>query len=437
MPSVGALHDIVHGLLATQRRADDTYGEPLQTALVVAALVAHPEEYHDDARTAARALTRLWRDASPALSGRDVAAVSVVARCASDLGAADAELEGLARSRSHDLLDRGLTLAPFHLALLAHSWRALSSSGEWPWAELRRRATGHRASGVDAGLLAYARALSAVHDDPALLVDDLLAATTVAASLSERCVLLWLLDRGLVTARGAVEGDDRGLRYLIERRGVVEGRLAAEIDRDTFDEPPLDDEFDPDGRDRLLGLQRLGPFEAALLDWALVERASSGSNLSLKEAEAFFGERLATERRRTYDVDVRRVRQLTAAVAALGAALGGCATLALRLEGYREGVSVAWGVMILVVGLLAAAWARSRGPDRAPSEEIWAFLATLWLVAAYLLYDQMKADPATDNPLEYALGLIIPAAALALAVAAVRRTRTTTSARPSRDDRAP
>ena len=437
MPSVGALHDIVHGLLATQRRADDTYGEPLQTALVVAALVAHPEEYHDDARTAARALVRLWRDASPALSGRDVAAVCVVARCASDLGAADAELEGLARSRSHDLLDRGLALAPFHLALLAHSWRALSSSGEWPWAELRRRATGHRAAGVDAGLLAYARALRAAHDDPALLVDDLLAATTVTASLSERCVLLWLLDRGLVTARGAVEGDDRGLRYLIERRGVVEGRLAAEIDRDTFDEPSVDDEFDPDGRDRLLGLQRLGPFEAALLDWALVERASSGSNLSLKEAEAFFGARLAAERRRTYDVDVRRVRQLTAAVAALGPALGACLALALRLEGYRTGVSVAWGVMVLVIGLLAAAWVRSRGPDRAPSEEIWAFLATLWLVAAYLLYDQMKADPSTDNPLEYALSLIIPAAALALAVAAVRRTRTTTSARPSGDDRAP
>ena len=437
MPSVGALHDIVHGLLATQRRADDTYGEPLQTALVVAALVAHPEEYHDDARTAARALIRLWRDASPALSGRDVAALCVLARCASDLGAADAELEGLARSRSHDLLDRGLALAPFHLALLAHSWRALSSSGEWPWAELRRRATGHRAAGVDAGLLAYARALSAAHDDPALLVDDLLAATTVTASLSERCVLLWLLDRGLVTARGAVEGDDRGLRYLIERRGVVEGRLAAEIDRDTFDEPSVDDEFDPDGRDRLLGLQRLGPFEAALLDWALVERASSGSNLSLKEAEAFFGARLAAERRRTYDVDVRRVRQLTAAVAALGPALGACLALALRLEGYRTGVSVAWGVMVLVIGLLAAAWVRSRGPDRAPSEEIWAFLATLWLVAAYLLYDQMKADPSTDNPLEYALSLIIPAAALALAVAAVRRTRTTTSARPSGDDRAP
>ena len=437
MPSVGSLHDIVHGLLATQRRADDTYGEPLQTALVVAALVAHPEEYHDDARTAARALIRLWRDASPALSGRDVAAVCVLARCASDLGAADAELEGLARSRSHDLLDRGLALAPFHLALLAHSWRALSSSGEWPWAELRRRATGHRAAGVDAGLLAYARALSAAHDDPALLVDDLLAATTVTASLSERCVLLWLLDRGLVTARGAVEGDDRGLRYLIERRGVVEGRLAAEIDRDTFDEPSVDDEFDPDGRDRLLGLQRLGPFEAALLDWALVERASSGSNLSLKEAEAFFGARLAAERRRTYDVDVRRVRQLTAAVAALGPALGACLALALRLEGYRTGVSVAWGVMVLVIGLLAAAWVRSRGPDRAPSEEIWAFLATLWLVAAYLLYDQMKADASTDNPLEYALSLIIPAAALALAVAAVRRTRTTTSARPSVDDRAP
>ena len=437
MPSVGALHDIVHGLLATQRRADDTYGEPLQTALVVAALVAHPEEYHDDARTAARALIRLWRDASPALSGRDVAAGCVRARCASDLGAADAELEGLARSRSHDLLDRGLALAPFHLALLAHSWRALSSSGEWPWAELRRRATGHRAAGVDAGLLAYARALSAAHDDPALLVDDLLAATTVTASLSERCVLLWLLDRGLVTARGAVEGDDRGLRYLIERRGVVEGRLAAEIDRDTFDEPSVDDEFDPDGRDRLLGLQRLGPFEAALLDWALVERASSGSNLSLKEAEAFFGARLAAERRRTYDVDVRRVRPLTAAGAALGPARGAGRARAQRRAGGRTGVSVAWGVMVLVIGLLAAAWVRSRGPDRAPSEEIWAFLATLWLVAAYLLYDQMKADPSTDNPLEYALSLIIPAAALALAVAAVRRTRTTTSARPSGDDRAP
>jgi hypothetical protein len=437
MPSVAALHDTVHGLLATQRRADDTYGEPLQTALVVAALTAHPEEYHDDARTAARALIRLWRDATPALSGRDVAAACVVARCASDLGTADAAIEGLARSRSHDLLDRGLALAPFHLALLAHSWRALASAGEWPWAELHRRATGHRVAGVDAGLLAYARALSAEHDDAVLLLEDLLAATTVAGSLSERCVLLWLLDRGLVAARGTVGGDDRGLRYLIERRGVVEGRLAAEIDRDTFEEPPVDEEFDADGRDRLLGLQRLGPFEAALLDWALVERAASGSNLSLTEAEAFFGDRLAAERRRTYDVDVRRVRQLTGAVAALGLALGGCATLALQLDGYRAGVSVAWGVMILVVGLLSAAWVRSRGPDRAPSEEVWAFLVTLSLVAGYLLYDQTKADPATDNPVEYALGLLIPAAALALAVAAVRRTRTTTSARPSGDDRAP
>jgi len=438
MSSAGTLHAIVHGVVALERLADDTYGEPLQTALAVAALSAHTEEYHGQARTAIAAMGRRWADAPPGLSGRDIAAVSLIARCASDLGVRRRDVERLAGRLSTDLLQRGLTLAPLHVALVAYSWHGLPAADPgWPWSDLRLRLADDPLRGIDAGLVGYARALSAEHVEPAPLVQALLTAVAGDADLSERCVLLWLLDRALVTVRGTIGAGDRGLRFLLERRGVLEGRLAAEIDRETFDAAPLDDEFDPEGRDRLLGLERLGTFEAALLDWALVERAQAGSSLSLSEAEALFGKRLADAQRRTRALDLRRVRQLAGLVVLLSLSLGAGAALAVRLAEYRVGVALGWGLTLFVLGLLAAAWMRSRGPDTAPSAEVWAVNLTLLLVVGYLLYDQTRATPRTDNPLEYALGLLIPAVAVAAAVGAVRRTRTTTSARPSRDDRAP
>jgi hypothetical protein len=437
MSSAGTLHATVHGVVALQRRADDTYGEPLQTALAVAALTAHADDYHGEARTAIAAMTRRWNDRRPGVSGRDVAAVSLLARCASDLGVREPGAEHLAQGLSTELLQRAMRLAPLHLALVAHSWHGLTAAEPWPWPALRTRLADAPSAGVDAGLVGYARALSSDRLDAGLLIQDLLTAVAGEADLSERCVLLWLLDQGLLAVRGEIGADDRGLRYLVERRGVLEGRLAAEIDRENFDEPPLETEFDPEGRDGLLGLQRLGAFEAAILDWSLVERAEAGSSLSLSEAEALFGTRLAAAEGKARELDLRRVRQLAGTVVLLGLSVGSSAVLALRLADYRVGVSLGWGVTVFVLGLLAGAWMRSRGPDSAPSAEVWAVIATLLLVACYLLYDQARATPQTGNPLEYALGLLIPAVAVAVGVGAVRRTRRTTSARSSRDDRAP
>ncbi len=436
MSSAATLHALVHGVVSVERLVDDTYGEPLQTALAVASLTAHVDDYHEDARETIAAMARRWSDAPPGPSGRDLAAVSLIARCAADLGVPDPAVERLACRLADDLLADALTLAPLHMALVAYGWRGVPGTA-WPWAQLRARLAAQRPRGLDAGLVGYAHALSAERVDAEQLVQDLLRALAARSDLSQRCVLLWLLDRGVATVREAVGADDRGLRYLIERRGVLEARLAAEIDRENFDDRQLDVEFDPDAYDERAARHRLGVFEAALLDWVLVDRAEPGSSLSLAEAEEMFGKQVTAERELRRAVELLRAREVAAVAVLLSLSLGATAALAVRLAGYRVGVAVGWGATLFVCGALVAAWIRSRGPDRAPSAEVWATLATLLLVAGYLLYDQTRAAPRTDNPLEYALSLIIPALAVAAGVTAVRRTRAHTSARPSRDDRAP
>ncbi len=417
-PATATLHPVVHQVVLRERRADDSWGSPLDTALAASALAAHAEEYHDEARAAVRRVRRSLDDGELTLSGRDTCALALCARAAYDLDHRDRALEDAATERLGELLEQQLTLAALHAAFIAWALGALCEDrARGPWPALREYSEAIPARGTDEALVALARAFSSDRLNEGQLVQRLIAASSRPTGLTEMCVLTWALDRALAEAVRSLPRTDNALQFLLSRRTDLLERLGNDVGLATFD-PPTFEEFDPEAeQDPLMGFEHLSLFEATMLDWVLAPRATTEAIVTLSEAEHLFGERARTAEEQLTTARATGWRHVAAA-ALVGAALaGGLAAAVADASGtYTAERLVAIGGLTALIAVLPVLYLRAQAKDGKPTAATWTFVIAVVLTGLFIYADQTRENPTLDDQsASFAAQIIITVVATAIA----------------------
>ena len=242
----------------------------LETGLAAAAGASHPPGSREMGEKALEALLDWRRRFAVRAIGEDAAALALGAWAARQLHGGNAGLAtDAAEIAARTASARSNVVAPLHLALCAWGLRGtIGVSDAAPWPQIRERLRSSKAVGLDAPLVALARALSTAEMDAAQLARDLTAIPSV--TLPEACVLLWILWTGTALLDDLMPDDDHELETVRRRRTEVYNRVAAEVGEHPF--APLEyDDFDPFADDEPDEGDRpsLDRFEALMLDLTL------------------------------------------------------------------------------------------------------------------------------------------------------------------------
>jgi hypothetical protein len=311
------LHVLVHSGARTARDADDWWGDPLTTALAAVSLGRHPPTMRSDAESALDRLQRWRSDGLVRPTTADATALALAARAGADLQRSDPDLAMAAADAWVALLARDrLDIPDLHLSLAAWALDGLlpDRAGE-PWVALRQKLrNGREPRGVDEPLRHLTRALAAERFDGSTLVQDMLRTVAVSPSISDACVLLWLLTAAIDRLRVVLPETDNALLVLVERRAGLVERLVDSVDNQTLVAPDF-----ATGDVRVPGAY-LSPDEALLVDAAVASREEAAPWVTYEEARSLFGRDADAALKEATDVRSRGLRVAAALIAVLAAA---------------------------------------------------------------------------------------------------------------------
>jgi hypothetical protein len=373
------LHLVVHRVATAGRDVDDWWGSPFETAVAAVALARHSPAYRDDAGRAVARLKRWVSDEQPRPISADVAALALTARAAADLQQSDATLVSRAAGALDDLVQRDRTLVP-ELHVVLASWaldKLVRDRDQTPWPSVQRWFDSAPLSGVDEPLRRFGQALAAKGFDAGLLVQALLGDVAVAPSLSDNCILLWLLRMAIERASESLPATDNALQVLVRRRAALVERLAGEITEQTFTEPAIP-EFGGDDAADLRVIAYLSGLEALLVDLALASANEATPLLSFEEAEQLFGAK-AAQLELQVRTDRGRALLLLSLLVGIVALLAGALTWAVLHDVARSAVAVNVAIAVASLGVIVAArlWHEMDRSARAESLLVFAVLLTL------------------------------------------------------------
>jgi len=411
-----SLHLLAHRAQRGARTEADWWDNPLDTALAATSAARHPPAYRQDGEAAVRRLQRWNRSGGPRRVSADVAAISLAAAAAADLGLRDRELPEAAITAASELLPRTQAPVPMlHLGLIAWGLAGFSPNRDSePWLALRARLSGlSPGRGVDGAIGALAIALTNDSFPAADLVRNLITSSPSSPSLEDGSVLLWVFTVAIERSASSLGENDAGFLALTDRRADLAQRLAQELDADSF-EPPEVPDFDPEAQADFQVPVFLSPTEALLLDISLASQEQEPAWLRFEEAASIFGSR---ERRAVRHLALRS----TGLLSILAVASGGLVGVIAHSEGASDAVAVLSGFLVAAIVLSGASitWYRfSRSPV---ARSCVAFLLTLTLCSALDLANSALAKPLFTDAAGLIASLLIAAAVVVIVAATSSR----------------
>jgi hypothetical protein len=409
------LHRLTHRAANRSRSVEDWWENSLGTALAAVARARHSSGSRDEAERALDRLRRWWRDETPRRISRDVTALALGARAASDLQQSDPQLLADAADAVDDLARREPTAVPMlHLALCAWALDALiPDRSEKPWSALRERFALRAVGGVDEPLRLYAAGVAAEHFDPNALVQNLYSSIGTSPSASDACVLIWLMTVAVERLSQSLDAKDNALQLLVQRRAAIAARLIGDIDDETFLQPELE-EFGEPIPDNLPAISFLSSFEALLVDLALASPEEAEAWLTFPEAEALFAAEATTARRELERIANVYSRWLALLVGLLSLVAGALAWRGLTDLDWKPGVVASMAVLVAALGLAAAALLANRAelPEKL-AESLGIGLVTIAGLAALEALNEHRTKPFISDNVGLIAGVLITAAAVA------------------------
>lgn len=416
--SADSLHLLAHQAQRRARTDEDWWDNPLDTALAAVSATRHPPAYRNDGANAVERLRRWHRDGQPRRISADVAALTLAAAAAADLGDRDRDLEAAAIAAAEDLSGRTRTAAPpLHVTLTVWALDRLRlDRTAKPWPALRQHlARVSSGGGAEVPLETLARALSAASFDARALVQRLLADVPTSPTLEDGVVLLWILTIAIERSGPELDQDDSGLRALIDRRTRLAERLARELDADAFKAPEAV-EFDPTDDLDARTPTFLSSMEALLLDISLASRDEEKPWLRYEEAADLFAQR----ERAAVALLARRTGLL---LSAAGALAGGLLSVVLAFNDVVLLQAVLAGVALAstITAIAATIWHRHTRTKL--SRALVTSFAALGFVAGLDLVNDLLKDPVLDDVGGVVAGVLLTAAiTIVIAVADGNRT---------------
>jgi hypothetical protein len=334
------LHSRVHAAVDEYRDDDGWWSDPLETAMVAVADAQHLQDSRTRADEALELLTGWLEGSMPRPIGADAAAAALTARAALLLHGGRSTLT----DRATELVSatcRGATatIAPLHLALAAWALDpVVESRSAPPWDDIRTRLSTVTRTGLNGALADFAVGVADQREPP--LPERLGQVDT--QTLSERCILLWLLYAAAHIAfkRGASH-DDRALGDLLVRRAGLLEHLDSQLPASLL-EPESFPAYDPD-EGEAEEPSGLGLFEVATLDLAL-------SGTRERKALITLDERSQLDRTDTK----RRARTLAAAAVGVGALVAAQGAAIGILAGAETRLWVGTGIALLATASISA-----------------------------------------------------------------------------------
>lgn len=423
------LHLLAHQAALRGPACEDWWDTPLDTALAALSSARHPPAHRERAERAVARLQRWHATDKARRISADTTALALAAATATQLAQTDQALEQAAVEALADLASRGQDAAPtLHLALCCFALDRVAPDRELaPWPELRAHFEARRAHGLDAALVALCGAFAARRFDAAELVRGLLNAVPASPSLSDGAIVLWILTAALERCSTELGAKEPGLQALVDRRSEIAARLAQELDRDSFELPPVED-FDPGASETLGSMTYLSRTEALLIDLSLASAEPESPWLRYEEAEGLFGKAAAETRDELRERETTLVRRTAVLVGALGTALGAVLWLSLVQAGAEGALAVAAGLALAgLAGTVAAVLARGERDDLALAQSVGIFSAILLLTGLAGIVNSSLDDSPLPETATLAGGALLAAAGAlvytAIAAAARRRGR--------------
>jgi hypothetical protein len=410
------LHLTVHRVLLAARMSPDWWGTPLETALATVALTRHPQDHWIDAERALSRLLRWWSEEHPRRTSMDTAALALTARAGAELQRRNDRLLSAAVEAVVNMAQRSHPSAPeLHVALSVWALDPLIPDRDLPpWPTIRSRMERFNQVGINEPLSEYVAHAARQRFDDAGLLRELLNKIGLAPSVSDSCVLLWLMTVAIEKITLTLPSSDSGLQVLLQRRSDMVQRLAVEVSDQTFFDPRLLDPND-DAEAPTESSMSLSSFEATLLDFALASKEVNRPWVTFEEATNLFDaeavqarDQLRSERRRLY----RNIGVLTGA---LGISCGVIFWFALRRIGLERSVSTPGAAAFSAMILAIAVSLTSRGRGDAPLvEPIGGFFIAASLSATIVAVNQLSRKPIVSD-----LGGLVVVTLISAAIAVV------------------
>lgn len=414
--SPAELHRLAHRAAARQRHDDGSWGAPIVTALAAVAMAEHPPAHRASGTEALDALDRWLAEGKPRRVSADVVAVCLAARAAAAYGRSGSRRVADAASHAADVATRAV-VPPLHLALVCWALDDLVADRRaHPWAALRSMPA-RPTVGPERALMVYVEHVAAESFDAAGLVREFTAsgAGRLRPGPEDGAILLWLLTAVIDKAAPYLAGDN-ALHALVDQRADLVARLALELGEASFVLPDWADEADSGRWDG----SYLSPIEAFLIDIALSSPDREESWLTYGEAQVLFGKEAAVER-----LTARRWRSAFAATLTSGGGLAAALVYVIAVHTQGASAEVAWwaaaSVFFLVASLACFLW-RGEGHGATYSNTLMAGAVSAGLASALLLGNSVLPRPLVSDAPGLFLGLVVPAAAMAI-TAAVTRSR--------------